>query len=240
MSLARRAKTLKLLAASLVVTACTGANPLYVLPRDGQGSDDDPPVVDASPSGRTDGSADISAPAVDAAAASAEVAAGLPEVARAEVSAAADAAASPDAPLKQGLLGEYFAGRSFDTARLHMRVDQEINFPWRNGSPVPGVVPVDNFCVRWTGKVQPLTTGEYTFTTRTDDGARLYVGGIRLINAWDVQTESPHAGKIQLTAGERYDIEMHYFEQAYTATAKLYWSGPSQPEEIVPYDRLSH
>lgn len=147
---------------------------------------------------------------------------------------------SPDAPLAHGLLGEYFAGRAFDGARLHARTDQEINFLWKDASPVPGVVPADDFCVRWTGKVQPLHSETYTFITRTDDGVRLYVNGVRLINFWDVQSGTPRSGSIALSAGQLYDLEMHYFDQSFTATARLSWSSPSQPEEIVPYDRLWH
>jgi len=37
------------------------------------------------------------------------------------------------------------------------------------------------FSVRWTGQVQPPTTGRYTFYTTTDDGARVTINGQRII-----------------------------------------------------------
>src|SRR3989344_1460838 len=51
-----------------------------------------------------------------------------------------------------GLKGEYFNGKNFDTSVL-TRTDPQISFDWGVGSPAPGV-NVDNFSVRWTGYVE--------------------------------------------------------------------------------------
>src|ERR1035441_8322258 len=52
-------------------------------------------------------------------------------------------------------------------------VGAPVNFDWGTGSAYPLISP-DNFMVRWHGKVQPFYSQTYTFTTRTDDGARLW------------------------------------------------------------------
>jgi len=67
-------------------------------------------------------------------------------------------------------------------------VTNSVNFSWGtgvpviNGVPVPGA-PNDNFSVRFVTTTF-FTAGNYRFTVQVDDGARLYVDGVLLINAW--------------------------------------------------------
>ncbi len=42
----------------------------------------------------------------------------------------------------------------------------------------------DTYSVRWTGFVQPHFSQTYTFRTNTDDGVRLWVNGVQIINRW--------------------------------------------------------
>ena len=62
-----------------------------------------------------------------------------------------------------------------------------VNYAWGAGSPVINGTatgaPVDNFSVRFTTSTL-FTTGNYRFTVQVDDGARLYVDGMLLINSW--------------------------------------------------------
>src|SRR5262249_28268836 len=72
-----------------------------------------------------------------------------------------------------GLTGQYFDNQDF-TALKVTRVDPIVDFSWGTGSPAPGVA-ADTFSVRWTGQVLAPTSGTYFFTTRSDDGIRLWV-----------------------------------------------------------------
>ena len=58
-----------------------------------------------------------------------------------------------------------------------------LNFNRSQGSPATELGP-DNFSVRWSGEVQPLYSQEYTFYTVSDDGVRLWVNGVKLIDNW--------------------------------------------------------
>ncbi len=62
-----------------------------------------------------------------------------------------------------------------------------INYTWGAGAPVINGAatgaPVDNFSVRFTTSAF-FTAGNYRFTVQVDDGARLYVDGLLLINQW--------------------------------------------------------
>ena len=79
-----------------------------------------------------------------------------------------------------GLAGEYSNDTTF-TDPVLARVDPVVDFDWGGGSPDP-VVNSDNFTVRWQGQVQAQFSETYTFTTRTDDGVRLWVNGELLVD----------------------------------------------------------
>jgi subtilisin family serine protease len=46
------------------------------------------------------------------------------------------------------------------------------------------------------------------------------------------------SGTITLTAGQKYDITVEYYQNYSVASMKLYWSSPSTPNQIVPTLRL--
>jgi hypothetical protein len=117
------------------------------------------------------------------------------------------------------------------------RVDPMIDFTWGAGSPDPAI-GVDTFSARWVGQVEAPSTGTFTFYTQSDDGVRLWVNGQRIINNWTNHKTIENSGTIALTAGQRYDIQMDYYENTGSATARLLWSGPSVAKAVVPSSRL--
>lgn len=140
------------------------------------------------------------------------------------------------APLAGGLFGEYFA-RTDLTARVLTRTDPGVDFTWNEAAPAPEL-PADNFSVRWSGLVEPQFTQTYTFETQSDDGVRLWVNNQLIINQWNDHPLTIHTGQIALVAGQRYDIKLEFYERGGGAIARLLWSSPSRPKQVVPADRL--
>ncbi len=137
-----------------------------------------------------------------------------------------------------GLQGEYFNNRTLTDPSVLSRVDEMIDFDWGRGSPAPGTVNNDNFSVRWTGQVQTPASGNYTFSTSSDDGVRLWVDNRLIIDNWTVHRPSVNTGVIALTAGQKYNIRLEYFEDSEGAIAQLKWSYPGQSQQDVPQSRL--
>jgi hypothetical protein len=127
---------------------------------------------------------------------------------------------------------QYFTGSTV------VRVDPQVDFDWGGGSPAPGIGNND-FSVRWTGQVEAPASGDYTFYTQSDDGVRLWVDNTLVINNWTdhAQTEDASA-VITLTAGTRYSIRMEFYERAGQAVARLLWSGPGIPKQVIPQSQL--
>lgn len=79
--------------------------------------------------------------------------------------------------------GQYYNNRDLSGTPVLVRSDASPSVNWGTGSPAAGVVNADNFSVRWTTSVY-LAAGTYRFNVQADDGVRLYVNGVRYIDAW--------------------------------------------------------
>ena len=123
------------------------------------------------------------------------------------------------------------------TSMKRARIDATINFDWNTNSPSSTTDP-DTFSMRWLGQVQPRYSQTYTFYASTDDGVRLWVNGVLLIDKWQDQGATERTGSIALNAGEKYDLRMDYYENGGAASAELSWSSASQAKEIIPSTQL--
>jgi hypothetical protein len=135
-----------------------------------------------------------------------------------------------------GLTGQYFNDQTLTNLVL-TRTDPTVSFNWDSGSPDPSV-PVDHFSARWTGQVQAQFSETYTFYTDSDDGVRLWVNGVQLVNNWTDHANTENSGTVALVAGQKYDIKMEYYENGGQAVAKLLWSSPSTAKQAVPTSQL--
>lgn len=97
---------------------------------------------------------------------------------------------------------------------------------------------VDQYSVVWTGQVEPKHTGDYTFYTLSNDGVRLWVNGVAIIDNWTDHSAKEDQGVIALQAGKKYDLKLEYYQGGGGATMKLYWSNASQRKEIIPQAHL--
>ena len=140
----------------------------------------------------------------------------------------------------EGLIGEYYEWDSANPWQtlLMKRLDPTVDFSWGDpGSPDPSV-PVDGFMIRWTGQIEAPITATYTFHTQTDDGVRLWVNNEQIIDNWTDHSNTHDSGDIALTAGQRYDIQLEYYENGGGAVCELSWSSPTITREAIPSQYL--
>jgi hypothetical protein len=116
--------------------------------------------------------------------------------------------------------GEYFGNATLSGGPLLVRNDKGIDFNWGEGAPAPGLL-ADNFSVRWTRQLQfPAST--HRFFVEVDDGVRLWVDGLLLIDQWHDGIGS-YTGDIYLAEGA-HTIRMEMYEHAGGAKARLWWA----------------
>ncbi len=111
------------------------------------------------------------------------------------------------------------AATSFDVDALQNSVD-------------PG--DTDNFSIRYTGLISITTAGSYTFYTSSDDGSKLMINGLQVVN-----NDGPHgvveqSGTIALTAG-LHEFETLFFEIGGGESLLVQYAGPGISKQAVPF-----
>ena len=125
-----------------------------------------------------------------------------------------------------GLVASYFNNKLLTGSPALVRIDPTVNYDWGKSSPAASINN-DNFSARWVGVVRVQTTGSYNFQTISDDGVRLYVNGVLVINNWtDHAATTNNAAPVTLTAGVDYPIKLEFYENGGLAVMKLNWQKP--------------
>jgi hypothetical protein len=127
---------------------------------------------------------------------------------------------------------DYFNNKSLSGIPMIAQDEPAINFHWGNSSPAPGLIDDDGFSARWVRSLD-LPAGSYRFTTTVDDGARLYVNGHLLIDAWKDQPARTYMGDIYLPGGS-VTVQMEYYENTGVAVAQLTWAPVDAPPPPPP------
>ena len=135
-----------------------------------------------------------------------------------------------------GIKGEYFANtsRNIVGAPTLTRIDPSVNFNWGDpGGPDPSI-GVDYFSVRWTADLEIAVADDYTFITTSDDGARLWLNDVLIIDSWADQGATDHLSDPQTLEPGIYSLRMEYYEWTGGAVAQLSWQTPTVARQIIP------
>ncbi len=122
--------------------------------------------------------------------------------------------------------GEYFNNQTLSGTPVLTRNDAAINFNWGTGSPGAGV-PVDHFSVRWTQTVT-AAAGTYRLTATTDDGMRVWVDNVLLIDAWINQPATTYTRDVTLSAGS-HAVRVEYYDNTFFAVAQFSYAPVNNP-----------
>lgn len=128
---------------------------------------------------------------------------------------------------QQGLKGDYYNGTNLNKDQWVMsRIDPQIDFDWQMGtSPANGISP-NVYSIRWTGILQAPVSGTYTFSAKVDDGIRVWVGNMLILDAWGLHDSEDFSGVIALDAGKKYDLRVEYFNGLREGEIHLLWETP--------------
>jgi len=150
------------------------------------------------------------------------------------VGARQQATAGPTSCDNNQFLAEYFNNRDLTGSPVLRRCEASLNQNWATNGPGSGVNN-DNFSVRWTGNFGFENDGVYKFTTRTDDGVRLWLDNQSIINEWHDMGATSFIIERSLSAG-MHTLRMDYYEGGGEATAQLTWQRQAQPTTATDAD----
>jgi hypothetical protein len=116
--------------------------------------------------------------------------------------------------------GEYYSNPNLQGSPYLVRQDPSVGFDWENGPPAPGL-PDEEFSVRWSQLVL-FEEGLYDFHATMDDGMRVYVDGVLLIDEWRDEAERTVTASRRLSAG-LHAMVVEYYDRRHHAVANLWW-----------------
>jgi GH43 family beta-xylosidase len=116
------------------------------------------------------------------------------------------------------------------------RVDPTVDFAWGNDGPAASV-GVDHFSARWEGTLDVPAAGDYTFVVTADDGVRLWIGDVLILDQWAFQDLTRYEATATLAQGQ-VALRLEYFDYLLASEVHLAWRSAASPETIIPEARL--
>jgi fibronectin type 3 domain-containing protein len=113
---------------------------------------------------------------------------------------------------------DYFGGRNLAGAAVATKCLTDLDEAYAGGvSPAPGV-SADNYSARFTKTIDE-GAGSYEFTVLADDGVRVLVGGVQIMERWSYAA-APLVATVSLADGP-HEIVVEYFQGYGTARLAL-------------------
>lgn len=125
---------------------------------------------------------------------------------------------------------QYYANNNLSGTPTLIQSEGSPTHDWGSGSPVASI-PSDNFSGRWTSS-QTLNAATYQISARADDGVRVFVDGVSVINEWHSASGVTYTVNVNLSAGQ-HNFMIEYYEAGGLAflnyTFTLVGSNPPPP-----------
>lgn len=144
--------------------------------------------------------------------------------------------AAPTVP-GHGLSAAYFRGTDLG-GQPRLRTDVRIDFDWGGSAPIDGL-GADGFSVRWLGSLKALTTEPHAFHVQSDDGMRVWLDEVLIIDAWGNGPRNVKSKMLRMDKTKEYRLRVEYLDVEGEAKAKLSWLSASMPECVVPTEQLT-
>ncbi len=140
-----------------------------------------------------------------------------------------------------GIYAEYFNNPELEGKPALTRIEKAIDFDWGYGggrdsdwgdsgrdsakplgSPQPGVINLDKWSARWTGKLKSPGEGWYDIGVQSDNGVRMFINGNKILDYWI----DSRPGKFKITrykfqADHLYDLKVEFYENIGSCMCKL-------------------
>jgi hypothetical protein len=118
-------------------------------------------------------------------------------------------------PMKGNWRAEYYDNPSLSGQPRISRVESQLSQDWGNGSPALEI-PADHFSARWTATLN-FKKGTYLLFLTVDDGARVWLNGKLIIDAWNSGPQNKLETSLRIEQEGNYEVQVAYFEKTGSA-----------------------
>ena len=134
-----------------------------------------------------------------------------------------------------GLQAYYWNNKKLEGPAVAHQIDKAIDHIWDYGeSPMEGVND-DGFSVRWIGKLKSPGTGLYGISIEADNGAKLFINGKVIFDAWKIVAGSSKNVFYEFKKGELYDLKVEFYENGGTCRA-LFRMAKNPVKDIAQFE----
>ena len=106
-----------------------------------------------------------------------------------------------------------------------------IDYNWGNSGPAFGSsVGTDFWSARWTGRFR-FDSGDYYFKVVADDGIRLYLNELLVIDSWRDGYKELSNRVIGIGAGE-HRVRVEYYDRSGLATLRVWWYRDNSSQDV--------
>lgn len=129
----------------------------------------------------------------------------------------------------------YWADKEMESGEAQFREEIESQFifkNWGGDAPAEGL-PANGWSARFVRRVHFPQAGPYRFYAERDDGARVWVDGAFVIDAWNSSYLVRESQTVTLTQGY-HEIEVAFFDDQQTAHLGFWYEGPEPPPDPPP------
>lgn len=143
---------------------------------------------------------------------------------------------------ERGVKAEYFGNPDLSGTPAVTKTEPQINYMWWDWHPTDQILS-KTYSVRWTGKIKPTQTDDYTFAC-TSDGARVFLDGKPLFDTWAEPGLKSSSQVVHLEAGKTHDIVVEYKHVAGNAQIQFAWGrsheefSPEEERQIANADAV--
>ncbi|WP_459555067.1 DUF1588 domain-containing protein [Lacunimicrobium album] len=151
---------------------------------------------------------------------------------------------STDWGTERGLKAHYAAKRKTGKNGEETQIDPNVDFDFKDQSPIKEPETHEEFRIRWDGCVLAEETGDYEFAVESENGFKLFVnnGEEPLIDGWVAEAGKKRelSGVIRLVGGRAYFLKLEMFKfKDPSASIALKWKPPFKAMHVIPNSNLS-
>ncbi|QNR83304.1 glycoside hydrolase family 3 C-terminal domain-containing protein [Pedobacter riviphilus] len=134
---------------------------------------------------------------------------------------------------KAGLTGSYFKGLYLSGKPVKEVNEKAVNFSWTLYPP-DEQLQLDDYSVRWDGKIKVPQNADVNIGLEGNDGYRLYLDNQLMIDNWDKKSFSTKTVPFHFEKNKEHAIKIEFFEPKGNGKIKLIWDyGITKSNEIT-------
>jgi hypothetical protein len=136
---------------------------------------------------------------------------------------------------QRGTTAAFYTNPQWRNEPAVVRVERQINLDFVTAD---GSLPQQDFSVEWSGWLRIDRDGQYTFSTRTDDGSTLEIDGHVVVDNGGVHRPTRQTATITMTPG-LHQIRLRFMQVAGTYEFYASWTPPGEKDEsAIPTQQL--